>query len=45
MSSTHSPNRLVYSQKQEYTFRLIGTKKVRSLFLALSQMLSFLAGY
>ncbi|KAJ7581107.1 hypothetical protein C8J56DRAFT_959113 [Mycena floridula] len=28
MSSTNSPNRLVYEQKQEYTFRLLGYKKV-----------------
>ena len=28
MSSTHSPNRLVYSQQQEYTVRFLGTKKV-----------------
>lgn len=29
MSSTDSPNRLVYTQAQEYTFRLFGHKKVR----------------
>lgn len=28
MLSSHSPNRLVYAQKQEYTFRWIGWKKV-----------------
>ncbi|KAG7092250.1 hypothetical protein E1B28_008615 [Marasmius oreades] len=28
MSSTNSPNRLIYSQKQEYTFRYLGNKKV-----------------
>ncbi|ESK85902.1 hypothetical protein Moror_2325 [Moniliophthora roreri MCA 2997] len=28
MSSTHSPNRFVYSQRQEYTLRLFGVKKL-----------------
>jgi hypothetical protein len=30
MSSTHTPNRLVYAQKQEYTLKLIGQKKVKT---------------
>jgi len=28
MSSTHSPNRLVYYQVQEYTIRLLGRKQI-----------------
>jgi hypothetical protein len=28
ISSTHNPNRIMYQQEQEYTFRGLGTKKV-----------------
>lgn len=35
LSSTSDPNRIVYSQTQEYTFRLFKFKKVRSGYLPL----------
>ena len=34
MSCTDSPNRLIYFQQQEYTFRLLNKKKVSKFFVA-----------